>query len=70
MSHSKQAKEVDVSEELGYYPTETYDQIRGKLFPNSKVRTGTRWIYVVLLLIALGVVLFEAVTAVMILTTR
>ncbi len=53
MNDSEEVIEVDVSTELGYYPAKISDQISGKWFPDSKVKPGTRWFYVILLIIVL-----------------
>ncbi len=51
--------EVDVSKEVGYEPVKISDQIAGKFFPDTPVKHGTRWIYVVLLLLVLGYIVFQ-----------
>ena len=55
--------EVDVSKEVGYEPAKISDQIAGKIFPDTPVKRGTRWIYVVLLLLVLGYIVFQTYEA-------
>ena len=49
-----QDEEVDISTEVGYEPAKIPDQIAGKWFPDTPVKSGTRWFYVLLLMIVLG----------------
>ena len=64
MNEQKEPIEVDVSADIGYHPVNISDQICGKIFPDSKVKPGTRWIYIILLIIVLGVIIFETVEAI------
>ena len=65
-----QDKEVDISTEVGYEPAKIPDQIAGKWFPDTSVKSGTRWFYALLLLIVLGYIVFQIVAAMEIVIAR
>ena len=61
MDKSDEIIEVDISDQIGYHPANISDQICGKIFPDSKVKPGTRWFYVLLSIIIIGSILISAV---------
>ena len=56
--------ERDVSQELGYEPISVADQTRGKMFPNTRVKKGTRWFYILLLIVSLLSIAFQFAAAI------
>ena len=59
-----QDEEVDISTKVGYEPAKIPDQIAGKWFPDTSVKSGTRWFYVLLLLIVLGYIGLQILNAI------
>ena len=61
MDKSDEIIEVDISDQIGYHPANISDQICGKIFPDFKIKPGTRWFYVLLSIIIIGSILISAV---------
>ena len=54
----------EIKPELDFVQPNISDQISGKLFPDTPVKPGTRWFYVILLIIVLGSIAVQAVSAI------
>ena len=67
MDKSDKIIEVDISDQIGYHPANISDQICGKIFPDSKVKPGTRWFYRLLAIIILGGIIVQVVSAIAVL---
>ena len=61
MNNSEEVKEVDVSQEIGYFTISAADQTRGKWFPDSKVKPGTRWFYLLIAFIMISSIIVSSV---------
>ena len=66
MKNLDETIEVDVSRQMGYYSANVSDQVSGKWFPDSKVKPGTRWFYILILIVFLCSVISQLVNAIMI----
>lgn len=67
MKEDNQEKLRDVSAEIGFEQPSVTDQIAGKWFPDTPVKRGTRWFYLLIFLIMAGYIIYQAVYVIMIL---
>lgn len=58
----------DISEEIGFAQPKISDQITGKWFPDTPVKTGTRWFFRLLSIIVIGRIIFEIVDVITLVT--
>lgn len=57
----------DISTEIGFIQPSVPEQIRGKWFPDTPAKPGTRWFYRLLAIIILGGIIVQAVSAIAVL---
>ena len=61
MNKSDEIKEVDISQEIGYFTISAADQTRGKWFPDGKIKPGTRWFYLLIAFIMISSIIVSSV---------
>jgi hypothetical protein len=57
----------DVSAEIEFAQPKIPDQIAGKWFPDTPVKRGTRWFYLLIFVIMAGYIVFQVISVIMIL---